>query len=161
MGLTKVKSFHCHEHGNYAKNCPQKKASKKDPIVAAVGEAIASQFKLDFTLIACMANTTMGGVWCIYNSASFHMMGNRDIFSDFEEKDLKQSIKFGDDERYRATWICTVTFQREFDSPSKITYMMYVPGLKKNLVSITVLEDHGYDVVFSKGKVFLRHITTG
>ena len=38
--------------------------------------------------------------------------------------------------------------------------MKYVPRLKKNLVSVTMLEDKGYDVVFSKGKVFLRHITT-
>ena len=36
--------------------------------------------------------------------------------------------------------------------------VMYVPGLKKNLVSVMMLEDKGYDVVFSKGKVFLRHI---
>jgi len=35
---------------------------------------------------------------------------------------------------------------------------MSVPGLKKNLISIEVLEDHGYDVIFSKGKEFLRHI---
>ena len=28
-------------------------------------------------------------------------------------------------------------------------------------MSIVVLEDKGYDVVFSKGKVFLRHIGTG
>ena len=38
---------------------------------------------------------------------------------------------------------------------------MYVPGLKKNLVSIAMLEDHGYDVIFSKGKAFLRHIASG
>ena len=38
--------------------------------------------------------------------------------------------------------------------------MKYVPVLKKNLVSVVVLEDCGYDVFFSKGKVFLRHITT-
>eukprot|EP00253_Pinus_taeda_P036139 PITA_36139 len=38
---------------------------------------------------------------------------------------------------------------------------MYVPGLKKNLVSVRMLEDKGYDVVFSKGKVFLRHIAMG
>jgi hypothetical protein len=38
---------------------------------------------------------------------------------------------------------------------------MYVPGLKKNLVSVAMLEDKGYDVVFSKGKAFLRHIATG
>jgi len=38
---------------------------------------------------------------------------------------------------------------------------MYVPKLKKNLVSIAMLEDRGYDVIFSKGKVFLKHIATG
>ena len=38
---------------------------------------------------------------------------------------------------------------------------MYVPGLKKNLVHVSMLEDRGYDVIFSKGKVFLRHIATG
>ena len=34
---------------------------------------------------------------------------------------------------------------------------MHVPGLKKKLVSVAMLEDRGYDVVFSDGKAFLRH----
>ena len=38
---------------------------------------------------------------------------------------------------------------------------MYVPRLKKNSVSIVMLEDRGYDVIFSKGKAFLRHISMG
>lgn len=37
---------------------------------------------------------------------------------------------------------------------------MYVPRLKKNLIHIAVLEDKGYIVVFSEGKVFLRHVAT-
>ena len=108
-----------------------------------------------------MANNIMGGVWHLNNDASFNMTGNRNLFSDFEEKDLKQSIEFGDDERYRATGINTVTFQREFGSPLWFTYVIYVIGLKKILVSVVVLEDHGYDVVFSKEKVFPKHITMG
>jgi hypothetical protein len=32
---------------------------------------------------------------------------------------------------------------------------MHVPGLKKNLVSVAMLEYRGYDVVFSGGKDFL------
>ena len=32
--------------------------------------------------------------------------------------------------------------------------------MKNNLISIVVLEDHGYDVVFTKGKSFLRHVAT-
>ena len=38
---------------------------------------------------------------------------------------------------------------------------MYVPGLKKNLVFVVVLEDKGYGVVFSKGKAYLKHVATG
>ena len=38
---------------------------------------------------------------------------------------------------------------------------MHVPGLKKNLVSVAMLEDIGYDVVFNDGKAFLRHKITG
>jgi len=38
---------------------------------------------------------------------------------------------------------------------------MHVPGLKKNLISVVMLEDKGYDVVFNEGKVFLRSKTTG
>jgi len=53
-----------------------------------------------------------------------------------------------------------VAFQREHGAAITLTDVKYVPGLKKNLVSIVMLEDKGYNVVFSKGKVFLRYITT-
>ena len=38
---------------------------------------------------------------------------------------------------------------------------MHVPGLKNNLVSVTMLEDRGYDVVFNEVKSFLQHKSTG
>lgn len=38
---------------------------------------------------------------------------------------------------------------------------MYVPRLKKSSVSVFMLENRAYDVIFSKGKVFLRHIAMG
>lgn len=55
-----------------------------------------------------MVDTTMGGMLHLDSGASFYMTGNRDLFSDFEEKDLKQNIKFGDDKRHRATKISTI-----------------------------------------------------
>ena len=49
--MSKVKCFHCHKHGHIATNCPQK---KKNKVVAGAvaGEALASQFELEFSLIA-------------------------------------------------------------------------------------------------------------
>ena len=69
-------------------------------------------------------------------------------------------IEMGDDGRYRVSRVGMVAFQREHGAPLTLTDVMYVPGLKKNLVSIAMLEEKGYDVVFSKGKVLLRHIAT-
>jgi len=69
-------------------------------------------------------------------------------------------IKMDDDGRYNTTKIGTVTFQREYGSPLTLKYVRFVSGLKKKLVSIAMLEDHGYDVVFSKGKDFLCYIAS-
>lgn len=60
-----------------------------------------------------------------------------------------------------ATDIGTVTFQGEYGSPLTLKYGMYVPGLKKNLVLVAMLEGRGYDVIFRKGKAFLSHIASG
>ena len=38
---------------------------------------------------------------------------------------------------------------------------MHVPGLKNNLVLVAMLQDIGYDVVFSDRKAFLRHKAIG
>ena len=152
--MSKVKCFHCHEHGHFTTNCPQKKKNKK-VVGAAAGKALASQFELDFSLIACLVSSCMGSVWYLDSGASFHMMGDKELFSDLEEKDLQMHIEMGDDGRYSATDIGTITFERESYNPFLLKDVMHVLGLKKNLVSVAMLEDRGYDVVFSDGKAFL------
>ena len=89
------------------------------------------------------------------------MTGDKELFSNSEEKDLQMHIEMGNDGRYSATGIGTITFERESGNPFLLKNVMHVPGLKKNLVSVAILEDRSYDVVFSEGKVFRRHKTTG
>ena len=156
---SKVRCFNCHEVGHYATNFPLKK-SKKGSSKGSEGEVLSFQFEMDFTLIACMFSSMVGCVWYLDSGASFHMIDDKILFSTLEEKDLKMRIEMGDDERYSVSRVGTVAFQREHGAPLTLIDVMYMPGLKKNLVSVAMLEDKGYDVVFSKGKVFLRHITT-
>ena len=158
--MSKVKCFHCHQHGHYATNCLQKKKNKQ-VVGSSVGEPLASQFELDFSLIACLVSSVMGSVWFLDSGVSFHMTGDRDLFSDLEDKDLGVHIEMGDDGRYSATGIGTILFERESGKPFVLKEVMHVPGLKKNLISVAMLKDKGYDVVFSEGKAFLRSKTTG
>jgi hypothetical protein len=117
--------------------------------------AIVSQFELDFALIACMASSASGLVWYLDSGTSFHMTRDKESFIDLEEKDLKMHIEMGDDGRYIVNGIGTITFHRDSGKPFQLKNVMHVPGLKKNLVSVTMLEDRGYDVVFSSGKSYL------
>ena len=145
---------------HYSTDFPHKK-SKMGSSKGNDGEALASYFELDFSLIACMVSSMVGSVWYLDSGASFHMSGDKNIFNTLEKKDLQMQIEMGDDGKYHVSGEGTVVLQRDHGAPLTLTDVNYVPSLKKNLVYVAMLEDKGYDVVFSKGKVFLRHIGTG
>ena len=81
-----------------------------------------------------MPNIVMESVWHLDLGASFCMRGCKDFFSSLEEKDLHMHIEMGDDGRYSAARIGIVTFEREKTSPLLLKDVMFIPGLKKNLI---------------------------
>ena len=83
------------------------------------------------------------------------MTSDKSLFSTLEEKDLQILIAMGINEKYSVSSVAMVIFQREHGSHLTLTKVKYVLGLKRNLASIVMLEDRGYDVVFRDGKVFL------
>lgn len=74
--LSKIKFFRYHEIRHYATKCPHNKVDKK-PSRGLVGESLASEFELDFTLIYCIVTLMMGSVWYLDSGASFHMTSNK------------------------------------------------------------------------------------
>ena len=108
-----------------------------------------------------MVSSTLGLGWYFDSGASFHMTGDVNLFSDLVEKDLQLHVELGENGRYSATGIGTITFQRESGKLILLQDVVHVLGLKKNLISVAMLEDKGNDVVFSEGKVFLRYKETG
>jgi hypothetical protein len=46
-----------------------------------------------------------------------------------------------------------ISFQRESLPPMLVRDVLYVPGLKNNLISVPTFEDMGYEFVFCDGHV--------
>ena len=57
-------------------------------------------------------------------------------------------ISLGDDTIVRFVGRGTVTFQRESLPPILFRDVLYIHGLKKNLISVSTLQDRGLEVSF-------------
>jgi hypothetical protein len=76
------------------------------------------------------------------------MTGHKHYFSNLSEKEFGFEILLGDDYAYHPKGVGTVRFERESGKSLYLPSVLYVPELKKNLVSISALEDGGYEVSF-------------
>jgi hypothetical protein len=93
-------------------------------------------------------------LWYIDSGASRHITGVREHLTNLTQiGDLE--VVLGDDRVVKAVGSGTVSFQRESLPPMLLRNVLYVPGLKKNLISVSTIEERGYEVLFHDGQVLL------
>ena len=66
-------------------------------------------------------------------------------------------VVLGDYETYTMKGTISTSLQLESGDTLHMNDVLYVPGMKRNLVSISTLEDKGYRVTFADGKVLAWH----
>jgi hypothetical protein len=151
--MSKVKCFACHKFGHYAGQCPNKK--KKQTTTSVEVEEFSTKFDKEFSLIACLSSrTTTTDAWYIDSGASRHMTTVREHLTDLTEYGDAEVV-LGDDREVKVAGCGTVSFRRESLPPMTLTEVLYVPGLKKNLVSVSTIEEKGYEILFRDGHVLL------
>lgn len=91
--------------------------------------------------------------WFIDSGASIHFFGYRKVLSNLVERETNLKIIFGDNSTHPVSGFGFVKFHLDSEESVLLHYVMYVPGLKKNLVSISAWEDKGMRVAFIRGKV--------
>ena len=77
------------------------------------------------------------------------------MFTDISETGLELEVVMGDDTVVRVVGRETIRFVRESMQPMFMRDILYVPGLKKNLVSVSTIEDRGLGVYVLDGKVYI------
>jgi hypothetical protein len=118
-------------------------------------EEFSAKFDKEFSLVVCLSTrATHSSVRYIDSVASRHMTDVHEHLIDLTQiGDLE--VVLGDDRVVKAVGSGTVSFQRESLPPMLLRNVLYVPGLKKNLISVSTIEERGYEVSFRDGQVLL------
>ena len=83
------------------------------------------------------------------------MTGKKQNLSRLEEKNSPQKVSLGDDYQYTIKGISESRYKLDTGTSMKMKEVLYVPGLKKNLLSISSLDKKGYRVSFIDGHVLM------
>lgn len=110
--------------------------------------------------IASLSSTVLPSsvVWFVDSGASRHMIGVKEQFTQFSKKELNLEVELGDNRIVSVVGVGTISFQRESLPPLKVKEVLYVLGPKNNLISVSIIEDQGYEVTFRRGKAIVYPI---
>jgi hypothetical protein len=102
--------------------------------------------------------------WLVDSGASKHMRGYKEILSDFKTKSFAEQVELGDDKYYKIEGVGSISFRLESGAMLHVDEVLYVLGLRKNLLSVGTLQDKAYWVIFKDMKALLwakgSHLST-
>ena len=89
------------------------------------------------------AQPKMKKPWYLNSGCSRHMNSDESLFQEFDQN-ISESVTFGDNSKGAIQGIGTIGN----NSQTQIKHVLYVEGLKHNLLSISQLCDKGFKVCF-------------
>eukprot|EP00253_Pinus_taeda_P028995 PITA_28995 len=137
--------------GNEGSSQPSKKARN-----SKYESNVVNNKQDEYYLISALSTTSpldSLGNWIIDGGASRHFTGYKEALTNLIEKETNLEIILGDNSTYLVKGVGNVTLQLNQGNTIHLQEVLYVPNLKKNLVSISEMEDKGYKVAFIDGKV--------
>jgi hypothetical protein len=161
--ISRIQCFRCDKYGHIPRNCPTMKKGRQHASIADV-DSEPPQRDEDIKDKAFFFISTLSGMvpmdsdtWLIDSGASRHMNGYREHLTDLVEKESHLHVVLSDNSRYIVKGVETFTFQLDSGIPLQLSEVLYVSGMKMNLIFVSALEDKGYKVTFSKGKFLAWH----
>ena len=145
----------CREKGHWKKDCPKLKKKGKAPQDVNVAEC-KSDAESDFSL-AVSPLTSHPDEWILDSACTYHMSPMREWFFEFEELD-GGVVYMGNDNPCKTVGIGSIKLRNHDGSTRILKDVRYVPNLKRNLISLGLLESKGLEVKMRDG---ILKVTSG
>jgi hypothetical protein len=104
-----------------------------------------------------LTGTIEDDMWIIDSGASRHITRDQARLSNLSEKKTSYKVELGDKSTYPVEGFGQASVKLKIGNNVHLSIVLYVPGLEKNLVSISCLEDKGNRIAFLDGKVLSWH----
>ena len=80
---------------------------------------------------------------------------SKESFVNMSKHESPHKVKLGDDYKYPIKGSGEASYKLDSEKSLKMKYVLYVLGLKKNLLSIVALDAKGISVSFADGQVLM------
>jgi hypothetical protein len=154
--------YHCYQMGHIAKREEYNRRNNKRHHAHATEDEeppnkLTKEEIEEYVLFSALCGYVTPGedTWLRYSGASKHMIGQKDTLSSFIEKEFPQKVSLGDDYQYPKKGMGEATYKLDSGTSMRMKDVLYVPGLKKNLLSISSLDKKGFRVAFIDGEVLI------
>ena len=153
-----LECFYCHEKGHYKNQCKElkqhlkeRKNEKKAAKSASVVEEKSDGSEVDGDLLSVSSgNDALLESWVLDSACFYHMCPKKEWFDTY--KPCNSTVIMGNDATYSIIGIGIVKIKM-FDGVVRVFEdVRHIPDLRKNLISLGVLDDLGYSYS-SKGRV--------
>ena len=161
--------FTCHKLGHIAINCPMKAERVKnmkrfqahttedsDQEIEEEAKKYEESIEEHLLISSLTWSVSLGNdTWLFDSRASKHMSGYKDSLSCLVQKESPHKVMLGGDSQYRIKGMGEASYKLDSGKSMKMRDVLYVLGLKKNLLSIWYLDKRGFRLSFIDGKVLM------
>ncbi|RVW63580.1 Retrovirus-related Pol polyprotein from transposon TNT 1-94 [Vitis vinifera] len=134
------------EEGHYKKECPKRKKKKGEKLNQKdLGVAAVASDGYDLADILVVSSNDSGGEWLLDSGCSFHMTLYKNCFQEFQQTEGGM-VLLGNNKSCKVLGISSIRFKMFDGSERLLKDVRYFPELKRNLLSIGMLDSIGCSV---------------
>ncbi|KAH9687674.1 hypothetical protein KPL70_014852 [Citrus sinensis] len=145
-----LKCFQCHKEGHFKRDCPEKKFKTKDSRNQSGDAVVVEEEGYESAGVCVATKDSQKGKWVMDSGCTFHMCPFRNYFNEYQAIDGGR-VMMGNNSICKIIGIGDVSLKLHDGSIRVLRQVRHVPDLKRNLISLGVLDQIGCRIKLESG----------